>query len=101
MNPWNRACTLLTRVFKPDDSRVGILLLRNLCEELIADIPPALGEGVTSRLRRVQSDEDVRHLRLAVFDAISHARGQGEAIARIAIFDRRIFLNSAYSLLRC
>lgn len=96
----NGARGLLARVFGPDDSRIGIILLRSLCEELLADVPAALSVGVTSRLHWVHSDEDVRHLRLAVFDAISHSRGQGEAMARIATFDRRVFLNSAYSLLR-
>ena len=90
----------LAGAFKSDDSRIGIVLLRSLCEELLADIPGPRSQGVRARLHCVNSDEDIRHLRLAVFDAVSYARGQSEAIARIEVFDRRVFLNSAYGLLR-
>ena len=100
MNLLHKVRALLANAFKSDDSRVGQILLRSVCDELLADIPGALSEEAKTRLRWVQSDEDVRHLRVAMFEAISRARGQGEATVRIASFDRRVFLNSAYSLMR-
>jgi len=91
---------LLASAFQSDDARIGQILLRSLCDELLADIPEALSREATARLGWVQSDQDVRHLRAALFEVVSRARGQGEATARIARFDRRVFLNSAYSLVR-
>jgi len=100
MNPLHKVRAFLANAFKSDDTRVGQILLRRVCDELLADIPGALSEGARTRLRWVQSDDDVRHLRVAMFEAISRARGQREATVRIASFDRRVFLNSAYSLMR-
>ena len=93
------AFVLLTNAFRPDSSRVGLILARTFCEELLSDIASPQSTAVMSKAGRVQSDDDLRHLRFALFEAVSHARGQSEAIARIAIFDRRVLLTTADNVL--
>lgn len=66
--------------------------VRQLCMSLLADVSGADREAVVERLTTMRRAEDVQHLRGALFDVISHVRGEATARERIGELDRRMHL---------
>lgn len=69
---------------------LGVETARRLCAELLADVPIAERESIMERLDRMVRSADVSHLRSALFDVISHARGETIARARIVALDEKL-----------
>ena len=64
--------------------------LRELCAELLADVPAADRKGMLQRLETRRRADDVWHLRSALFDTIARAHGEAAARERLVVLDEKL-----------
>ena len=64
--------------------------LRNLCLELLADVPVVDRKTMLQRLEKMRRADDVWHLRSALFDTISRAHGEATARERLEALDQQL-----------
>jgi len=64
--------------------------LRELCVELLSDVPTADRTGMLMRLEKMRRADDMWHLRGALFDTISRAHGEATARARLVTLDEQL-----------
>ena len=64
--------------------------LRELCVELLADVPAADRTGMLMRLEKMRRADDMWHLRGALFDTISRAHGEAAARKRLVTLDEQL-----------
>jgi hypothetical protein len=62
--------------------------VRQLCIDLLADVPGVHRELLVQRLEKMRRVDDMPHLRGALFDVISHFHGEAVARERIDVLDR-------------
>jgi hypothetical protein len=64
--------------------------LRELCVNLLDDVPAADRQSMLLRLEKMRRADDVWHLRGALFDTISRAHGEAAARERLAFLDEQM-----------
>ena len=81
----NFSSSLGLRASAPDVNR-----LRDLCMELLADVPAARRKALLQRLEKMRRADDIWHVRSALFEAISLTHGEQVARDRLAVLDDRL-----------
>jgi hypothetical protein len=76
------ASTFGTRRPQPD-----MTVVRNLCGELLADVPSAERDAMLGRLEVLRRADDRWHLRSALFSLVSRFHGESVARERLAQLD--------------
>lgn len=74
--------------FRPAPADVGTL--RQLCTELLADVPLEQRVSMMTRLGTMRRASDMWPLRTALFDVIAHHWGEQVAASRLVELDRML-----------
>jgi hypothetical protein len=67
-----------------------VTALRELCFQLLADVPASERKAMLLRIDNMRRAEDTRHFRAALFNVVSLFHGEATARVRLACLDERL-----------
>ena len=65
-------------------------MLRELCQTLLADVPPSDRKSLLQRLDRMRRADDVLLIRATFFSTVARSHGEAAAHDRLALLDARL-----------
>jgi hypothetical protein len=65
-------------------------VLRELCYELLSDVPASDRKAMLQSLERLRRADDMVHLRTAIFTTVAREHGESVARARLARLDEQL-----------